>query len=100
MKVILVVDRAGELLCRQAERAAVPEVGQAFTIEDEGDAPEFSSSVEAVAEGPKGISLVYGGAWPHDPDDKNLKKHGFRACQANERELVEAELAKGAAEQE
>ena len=50
--------------------------------------------VEAVAEGAKSIPLVYGGAWPHDPDDKNLKKHGFRPCQTNERELVEAELAK------
>ena len=37
MKVVLVVDRAGELLCRQAEKSAVPEVGQAFTIEDEGE---------------------------------------------------------------
>ena len=94
------VDRAGELLCRQVERAAVPDVGQAFTIADEDETPEFSSTVEAVAGGAKGISLVYGGAWPHDPDDKNLKKHGFRPCQATERELVEAELAKGAAEQE
>ena len=92
------VDRAGELLCRQAERAAVPEVGQAFTIEDEGDTPEFSSSVEAVAEGAKGAPLVYGGAWPHDPEDKNLKRHGFRPCHAKERELIEAELAKGAEE--
>jgi hypothetical protein len=95
MKVVLVVDRAGELLCRDAQRAAVPEVGQAFTIEDEGDTPEFSSTVEAVAEGPKGTPLVYGGGWPHDPEDKNLKRHGFRACQAKERELIESALAQG-----
>jgi hypothetical protein len=95
MKIVLVVDRGGELLCREAQRAAVPEVGQAFTIGDEGDAPEFSSTVEAVAAGPKGTPLVYGGAWPHDPADKNLKRHGFRACQAKERELIESALAEG-----
>lgn len=97
MKVILVVDRAGELLCRPAEKAAIPEVGGAFTIEDEGEMPEFSSIVEAVARGPKGVPLVYGGPWPHDPEDAKLKGHGFRECQAAERELIEAELAKGPA---
>ena len=97
MKVVLVVDRAGELLCRQAEKSAVPEVGQAFTIEDEGETSEFSSTVEAVAKGPKGVPLVYGGAWPHDPEDQSLKRHGFRKCQAAEREAIEAELAKGSA---
>jgi hypothetical protein len=97
VKVILVVDRAGVLLCRQADKAAVPEVGGAFTIEDEGETPEFSSTVEAVTEDSKGTPLVYGGPWPHDPEDKLLKRHGFRACQAGERDVVEAELAKGPA---
>ena len=95
MKVVLVVDRAGELLCREAQRAAVPEVGQAFTVEDEGDAPEFSSTVEAVARGPRGVPFVYGGAWPHEPEDKNLKRHGFRTCRAAERQLVEEALDQG-----
>jgi hypothetical protein len=40
---------------------------------------------------------VYGGPWPHDPEDAKLKRHGFRECQAAERELIEAELAKGPA---
>ena len=97
MRVVLVVDRAGELLCREADKAAVPQVGDAFTIEDEGEAPEFSSMVEAVAAGPKGRPLVYGGAWPHDPEDKRLKRRGFRACRAEERDRINEELAKGPA---
>lgn len=97
MKVVLVVDRGGELLCREADKAAVPHVGDAFTIEDEGETPEFSSTVEAVATVPKGKPLIYGGAWPHDPEDKRLKRRGFRACRTEERNRIEGELAKGPA---
>ena len=97
MKVVLVVDRSGELLCREADKAAVPQVGDAFTIEDEGETPEFSSTVEAVASVTKGRPLIYGGAWPHDPDDKRLKRRGFRACRTKERNMIEAALAKGPA---
>jgi hypothetical protein len=93
VKVVLVVDRAGKLLCRQVERASVPDVGQAFTIEDED--PAFASNVLAVATGPNRVPLVYGGPWPHHADDPDLKRHGFRACDAKERQLIEAELAKG-----
>ena len=93
MKVILVVDRAGKLLCRSAERPTAPAIGQAFTIEDEE--PAFASNVLAVATGPNRVPLIYGGPWPHHADDPDLKRHGFRACQAKERELIEAELAKG-----
>ncbi|RPH36546.1 MAG: hypothetical protein EHM90_01745 [Chloroflexi bacterium] len=96
-KVVLVVDRGGKLLCREAEKIGVPEVGEAFTIEDEGDPPEFSSTVEAVASGSKGRPLIYGGPWPHDPADKLLKRRGFRACRPEERERIEGELAKGPA---
>ncbi len=67
----------------------------AFTIEDEGETPEFSSTVEATAAGPNGTPLVYGGAWPHDPEDTRLKRRGFRACRSAEQERIEAELAKG-----
>ncbi|MGH2488842.1 MAG: hypothetical protein ACRDFR_04425 [Candidatus Limnocylindria bacterium] len=52
MKVTLVVDRVGTLLCRSADRAKLPEVGQAFTIEDEDDEPTHASSVLAVASAP------------------------------------------------
>lgn len=97
MRVVLVVDRAGELLCREADKAAVPQVGDAFTIEDEGATPEFSSMVEAVAARPRGGPLIYGGAWPHDPEDKRLKRRGFRACRAEERDRINGELAKGPA---
>jgi len=97
VKVIVVVDRAAVLLCRQADKSAVPEVSGAFTIEDEGETPEFSSTVEAVTKDSKGIPLVYGGQWPHDPDDKLLKRHGFRARRAGEQDAVEAALAKGPA---
>jgi hypothetical protein len=92
VKIILLVDRAGKLLCRPAERASVPDVGQAFTIEDED--PAFASNVLAVATGPNRVPLVYGGPWPHHADDTDLKRHGFRACDAKEREAIEAELAK------
>jgi hypothetical protein len=95
MKVMLVVDRAGALLCRPADRAKVPEVGQAFTIEDEGDEPTHASSVLAVASGPNRTPLVYGGPWPHNPDDPELKRHGFKPCSAEEREKVQAALAEG-----
>lgn len=87
------VNRAGKLLCRPAERAGVPDVGQAFTIED--DDPAFASHVLAVATGTNRVPLVYGGPWPHHADDPDLKRHGFRACYTKERELIEAELAKG-----
>lgn len=93
MKLILVVDRAGKLLCRPAERAGVPDVGQAFTIED--DDPAFASNILAVATETNRVPLVYGGPWPHHADDPDLKRHGFRACDTKERELIEAELAKG-----
>ena len=95
MKITLVVDRAGALLCRPADRAKVPEVGQAFTIADEDDAPTHASSVLAVALGPNRTPLVYGGPWPHNPDDPQLKRHGFRPCSPEERGKVEAALAQG-----
>ena len=97
MKVILVVDRGGELLCREADKSAVPQVGDAFTIEDEGESSQFSSTVEATTSGPNGTPLVYGGAWPHDPEDTRLKRRGFRACRSAEQERIGAELAKGPA---
>ena len=97
MKVTLVVQRGDELLCRDVERAAVPEPGQAFTIVNEGETAELASTVEAVTAPKKGPPLVYGGPWPHEPEDRRLKRHGFRACRAAEREQIEAELAKGPA---
>ncbi len=95
MKVTLVVDRAGVLLCRPAERAKLPEVGQAFTIEDEGDEATYASSVLAVGTGPNRTPLVYGGPWPHQPDDPELKRHNFRPCSPEEREKIEAAIAQG-----
>lgn len=79
MKVVLAVHRADQLLCRQAERSALPEVGQAFTIEDEDEQPEFASRVEALVTGVQ-TPIVYGGDWPHDPEDRTLKRHGFQPC--------------------
>lgn len=79
VKVVLAVHHGDLLLCRQTERSALPDVGQAFTIVDEDEQPEFASRVEAVVTGGR-MPIVYGGDWPHDPEDRTLKRNGFRPC--------------------
>lgn len=77
---MLVIQRGDQLLCRQATKFKVPEVGEALTLVDEGDEAEVAGRVALVLSGPKDLPYVYGGAWGQEVDDKRLKELGFRPC--------------------
>jgi hypothetical protein len=89
VKVVIVIQRGGALLCREARKARVPEVGQALTLLDEGEDAEHAGQVELVVPGPKGVPYVYGGAWGQEVEDSELRRLGFRACAKGAIEVLE-----------
>jgi hypothetical protein len=89
VKVVIVIQRGGALLCREARKLRVPEVGQALTLVDEGEVAEHAGQVELVVPGPKGVPYVYGGAWGQEVDESELRKLGFRACGKGALEVLE-----------
>jgi hypothetical protein len=88
-KVVLVIQRGGELLCREAKKFKVPEVGEAMTLVDEGDEAAVAGQVALVVPGPKDLPYVYGGAWGQEVDDAELDRLGFRPCRKAELEVLE-----------
>jgi hypothetical protein len=80
VKVVLVIRRGGGLLCREARKFRVPEVGEALTLVDEGEATDQAGRVELVVPGPKGVPYVYGGAWGQEVEESELDALGFRTC--------------------
>jgi hypothetical protein len=86
---VLVVRRGGELLCREARKFRVPEIGEALTLVDEGQTADQAGRVELVVPGPKGTPYVYGGAWGQEVTESELDKLGFTRCGKAELAVLE-----------
>jgi hypothetical protein len=87
--VILVIQRGGTLLCREARKFKVPDIGEALTLVDEGEVTERAGRVELVVPGPRSVPYVYGGAWGQEIDESELKELGFKTCGEAELEVLE-----------
>jgi hypothetical protein len=89
VRVVLVIQRGGELLCREARKFRIPEIGEALTLVDEGETTDQAGRVELVVPGPKGMPYVYGGAWGQEVEPSELDKLGFKACGKAELAVLE-----------
>jgi hypothetical protein len=89
VRVILVIQRGGQLLCRQATKFKVPEVGEALTLVDEGEEAEVAGRVALVLPGPKDLPYIYGGAWGQEVDDDRLAELGFKPCGKSDLAVLE-----------